>query len=253
MKEHNMEKYTRLYIKERKKKYSFENILDEVRREQILISLGKYKPHSVLEVGCGIEPLFKYYNNYEKYVIVEPSRIFSHIAESLAKNINKNIIIIEKKIEQAYKELAKLKPFDYIILSSLLHEVPSPIKVLKIIHKVCNKDTIVIINVPNANSFHRLLAFEANMIRSIFEPSKTDLMFNRYTRFDKQLLFKLLDYNGFAILNYWTYFIKPFSNEQMEKLLRLKIIDKKIIVGFKNMSKYLPDMGCEMFVEVKIK
>jgi len=67
MKEHNMEKYTRLYIKERKKKYSFENILDEVRREQILISLGKYKPHSVLEVGCGIEPLFKYYNNYEKY------------------------------------------------------------------------------------------------------------------------------------------------------------------------------------------
>jgi len=58
---------------------------------------------------------------------------------------------------------------------------------------------------------------------------------------------------GFSILNYWTYFIKPFSNEQMEKLLRLKIIDKKIIVGFKNMSKYLPDMGCEMFVEVKIK
>jgi len=118
---------------------------------------------------------------------------------------------------------------------------------------LCNKDTIVIINVPNANSFHRLLAFEANIIRSIFEPSKTDLMFNRYTRFDKQLLFKLLDYNGFAILNYWTYFIKPFSNEQMERLLKLKIIDKKIIVGFKNMSKYLPDMGCEMFVEVKIK
>jgi len=248
----DIDDYSRKYLNEHNKDLSFERVLADVRRNQVLKSLNKYKHEHILEVGCGLEPLFQYCDKYESYTIVEPSDEFVQRAKKLAEGKD-NVNIIHGCMEEVYEKLSELESFDFIIVSSLLHEVPRPEKLLQSIYSVCKPDTIVHINVPNVYSFHRLLAYEMGYIRSIFEKSETEVKFQRHTRFDKQSLFKIVEENGFHILSHGTYFIKLFNNEQMEKIISQNIVGKELIKGLERMIKYMPDLGCEMFVDVKIK
>ncbi len=50
----------------------------------------------------------------------------------------------------------------FIICSGLLHEVEEPDKMIRDIFRLCGRETIVHINVPNANSIHRLVAKNGN-------------------------------------------------------------------------------------------
>jgi SAM-dependent methyltransferase len=200
-----------------------------------------------------MEPLFLYCTDYKTYTIVEPSDELVQHARKLAKN-KRNITIIHGFMEEVYKKLIESRHgFDFIILSSVLHEVPDPNKLLQAVYQICSTETVVHINVPNAYSFHRILAYEMGLISDIFEKSETDIKFQRHTNFDKQLLFKMLEENGFQIITYGTYLVKPFNNEQMEKILEQGILSKDIIEGLEMMVKYLPDMGCEIFVNAKVK
>jgi hypothetical protein len=61
----------------------------------------------------------------------------------------------------------------------------------------------------------------------------------------------MVEENGFRILSYGTYFIKPFTNQQMEAIMAQNIVDKDIIKGLERMVRYMPDLGSEMYVEVK--
>ena len=136
-------------------------------------------------------------------------------------------------------------------MSSLLHEVPDPSALLQAVRCLATPSTTVHINVPNVYSFHRLLALEMGLIRSLFEPSATELRFQRHTRFDRESLLKVVADNGFRVLHFETYLVKPFTHDQMDALLRHGIIDLKTLAALGAMTKYLPDMGCEMFVEVR--
>ncbi|MEM2130214.1 MAG: methyltransferase domain-containing protein [Candidatus Bathyarchaeia archaeon] len=245
--------YTQKYINARKKRISFELILDGIRRKYVLKSLNEYNHHHILEIGCGMDPLFLYCTDYKTYTIVEPSVALVKNAKKFARNKH-NITIIHGFMEEVYSKLIETRHgFDFIILSSILHEVPDPNKLLQAVYQICGMETVVHINVPNAYSFHRILAYEMGLISNIFEKSETDIKFQRHTNFDKQLLFKILEENGFQIITYGNYLVKPFSNEQMEKILEQKILSKDVIDGLERMVKYLPDMGCEIFVNAKIK
>jgi SAM-dependent methyltransferase len=242
--------YSEKYLKEHGKALSFERVLAEARKTQVLSSLNRYKHEHVLEVGCGLAPLFLYCD-YGSYTIVEPGDRFVQRAKELAAGKG-NIGIIHGYMEESCEKLCELgHGFDFIILSSLLHEVPFPNKLLQSVYQVCSSDTVVHINVPNVYSFHRLLAYEMGYIASIFEKSETEAKFQRHTRFDKQLLCEMVEENGFRILSYGTYFIKPFTNQQMEAIMAQNIVDKDIIKGLERMVRYMPDLGSEMYVEVK--
>ena len=53
----------------------FETTLVRVRRKYVLESLARYRHASVLEVGCGLEPLFRFVDD-AAFTIVEPSGEF---------------------------------------------------------------------------------------------------------------------------------------------------------------------------------
>lgn len=59
----------------------FESYQVKYRRKLILEQIAKYKPRKVLEIGCGMEPLFLYVENVA-FTIVEPSAKFCENAES---------------------------------------------------------------------------------------------------------------------------------------------------------------------------
>lgn len=246
---HDLQDYAQRYL-EQYANDSFELHLIALRRKQVLSSLSKYKHDNILEVGCGLEPVFAHFEDYRKCTIVEACGEFAEHARRLASG-RANIFIHQGLLEDFLGAHSEEKAYDFIILSSLLHEVPDPSRLLQAIRGLCNQQSVVHINVPNVFSFHRLLALEMGVINSIYDASETEIRFERHTRFDRQSFVRIVEENGFRILSFGSYFIKPFTNTQMEDLLGHNIVDAQVLVGLERMTKYLPEMGCEMFVDAQ--
>jgi 2-polyprenyl-3-methyl-5-hydroxy-6-metoxy-1,4-benzoquinol methylase len=230
--------------------HDFEDIQISYRKKEILKHFKYFAPNKVLEIGCGPNPFFTSDIDYKKYFVVEPSTKFSQDA----KNINKSddLIVINDFFENQVDRLVK-EELDFIILSSLLHEVTDPKLMLNKIKEVATANTIIHINVPNSLSLHRLLAFESGIIDSLTQMSSSNIKLQQHFIFSMQDLISLVEEMGFEVVNKGSYFIKPFTHTQMSQLLDNNIIDKKVLDGFYNLVSHLPDYGSEIFVNVKVK
>lgn len=230
---------------------NFEDYQIKYRRKKILEILNKYKPREIIEIGCGMEPLFKFIDKsaYDRYMVIEPSEVFCKRAIELAEN-NSKITIINDYFGTGSLELDN--EWNLVVCSSLLHEIEEPENFLNEIKKLCNKETIVHINVPNANSFHRLLAQCMGLISDVHEKSERNKIYQQNSVFDLDALCEIMREIGFSIIDKGSYFIKPFTHTQMYKLMSEKIIDEKVLEGLYNVSKYMPDYGSEIFVNARI-
>ncbi len=226
----------------------FERVLVAARRQQVFASLNAYPHRSLLEVGCGLEPLFTYWTEFDRCTIVEPSSEFVAKARAAAPA---GVEVFKGFLEDVVSEIERHAPFDFVVLSSLLHEVPDAPRLLATVRRLCSTATVVHVNVPNVYSFHRLLALEMGAIRDLFEQSETEKKFQRHTRFDRATLNSLLERCGFEVLRFGTYFVKPFTHAQMELLIDSGTLEHRALKGLERMTKYLPEMGCEMFAEVR--
>lgn len=238
--------YTKNYVN-----HSFEDYQVMYRRKQMLKILGLYPHRRILEIGCGMEPLFKYLDctGYDQYVVVEPSEQFCKNAIQMSLGNNK-----VRCINEYFNGSEELKghKFDFIICSSLLHEVENPIELLKNIALICDENTVVHINVPNAKSFHRLLAKEMKLIDDLYEMSDRNKLFQQHNVYDKDRLGKVVKSAGFRVIEEGSYFVKPFTHKQMFDMLENHIIDEKILDGLYDIAKYFPEYGSEIFVNVSI-
>ena len=133
-----------------------------------------------------MEPLFKYLdgNEYSEYVVVEPSDIFYQNAERQA---NEKITILNAEFGTNKIDLSKYH-FDFVLCSSLLHEIPNDFQFLKSIYAVCQENTVVHINVPNAKSFHRILAKNAGLIRDEHDLTEKNIMYQQSRVYDIEAL-----------------------------------------------------------------
>jgi len=218
------------------------------RRKFVLERIIHYNPKLILEIGCGFESLYHSIENFRKFIIVEPAKEFCQKEKSSSKRVK----IVNGYFEEKYKELKNYK-FDIIILSALLHEVPNPDLLLECIQKVCTPNTIVHINVPNAHSFHRLLALEMGLINSVSEKSDMQTKMQQSSIYSIEDLKSLLIKHKFTIIDKGSYFIKPFTHKQMQWLMDNAFFDEKMLEGFNNLIKYFPKYGSEIFVDVRIK
>jgi SAM-dependent methyltransferase len=226
----------------------FEQVLVKVRRETVVKSLQRHPHDSVLEVGCGLEPLFSYWTGFRELAIVEPSPEFCANARRDAPD---NVRVVQGFLEDVFGAMGSR--FSFVVIASLLHEVEDPRALLRALHQLSAPDTVLHFNVPNVYSFHRLLALEMGLIDDIFAASEMELRFQRQTRFDRASFCGLLEAMGFEILDFGTYFVKPFSHAQMEQLFDRDILSKKAIEGLMAMTRYMPDVGAEMYAEVRVR
>lgn len=230
--------------------YQFEDIQASYRKRKIMDLMKQYDHKHILEVGCGLSPLFMESQDFDNMVVVEPTQKFYNNAKSLieGKFHNANITLLNDTLENSINDLTTSN-FDFILVSGLLHELEDASLFLDKLHFLINKNTVVHVNVPNAYSFHRLLAFEMGLIPSVFEMSDSNKIFEQKTVFDLTSLSELITKHGYKIINSGSYFIKPFTHKQMASLLKTNMIDQKTLDGLFNMNKYMPGLGSEIFVE----
>lgn len=195
--------------------------------------------------------LFPEISGWNEWTIVEPSEVFAaHAQASIVERTNVNVFL--GMFENKYRELMD-KKFDVIIVSSLLHELEFPEKFLRCVWELCSEQTVVHINVPNANSIHRLLAEEACVISDRHELSGRNIVLQQQRVFDMNTLSTIVDECGFNKIDAGSYFPKFFTHAQMQKMLDSEILSESIIAGMAQMIKYMPDNGSEIYINVKKK
>lgn len=240
----DLDKYHNVYCN-----LPFEELQIHFRRKKVIEFLEKYNHSIICEVGCGLDPVFKHLTTFERMHVVEPIQKFYENACVEAKNKD-NITLHLGKLEEVTNNLIN-KNFNCIIVSGLLHEVNNPEELLESIYAISSADTMIHINVPNAKSFHRILAYEMGMIKNIFERSINQDKLQQSLTFDLERLKSLVSKKGFSIVESGSYFVKPFTHKQMQELLSNKIIDIEILNGLDSIVKYMPEMGSEIFINVK--
>src|SRR5262252_7958285 len=99
----------------------FESEQVRYRKRTTVESMRRYNARRILEVGCGLDPIFMHFADFESIDIVEPSEIFFRGAEKAAKG-RANIRLHAGTLETAAPRLADHR-FDFVLVSSLLHEV----------------------------------------------------------------------------------------------------------------------------------
>ena len=232
---------------------SFEDIQVAIRIKKVVEIIQQYEHHSILEIGCGFEPFFKYFDDYQQMTVVDPCNEFINNAKELSAG-NQRVRCIQGFLEDQIALLNRGgQRFDFVILTSLLHEVENPSDFLIKLKSVCNPHTVVHVNVPNAYSFHRLLAKEMGLIQEVFDKSDRQIMLQQQTMFSMESLSELLRQTGFKTLEQGTYFVKPFTHDQLYRMLSSGIIDERVLDGLFQMDKYMPEYGSEIYINCKLE
>lgn len=229
-----------------------ENIQVIFRRKKVIELMEKYNHRRILEIGCGNHLLFEFFQDFEEMSIVEPGKGFAENARSCKDNYpQKKINIFEDTIENIFKDIKTLN-FDYIVISSLLHEIENPMELLSCVFALCSDNTVIHINVPNALSLHRLIAKEMGLIQDVHQISSLGIKLQQNNVFDLDQISQMLKESKFEVLERGTYFPKVFSYAQLEKMIKYEIIDESYFDGMYSLGEYLPDYGSELYIQAKI-
>lgn len=242
----DLDKYAEHYVNHA----GFEAQMVCFRRKKVLEILAEVPHARILEIGCGTDSLFNHLTDFESFVVVEPIKSFVETALGQVQG-DQRISVLHGFLESQSEQL-RSHTFDLVIASSVLHEVEEPTLFLESLSRVCSKQTITHFNVPNALSLHRLLAVEMGLIEDPFTPSDLAGTFQRTSNFDLPSLKELVQSCHFTVLSEGSYFLKPFSNQQMLQLVDHEIVPETFLDAlYTVVENRLPELGAEIFVNVK--
>ena len=238
------------YWDEYQKNYSFEEVLKKYRERKVLDFLESKRPKKILEIGCGFTPLFLKYSEFNSYIIIEPGKRAYENAKMISAN--NNIICINNYFEKSIGELIG-NSFDCIVCPGVLHETSTPRLFLECIEKLMTHETDVYINVPNALSLHRLIAQKMGIIENLFQQSNRNIYLQQNKIFDIFSLQKfILEVIPSAkIEECHSFFLKPFTHDQMMDCINKEILNLDVMEGLYKVSDLFKDYGCELYCTFK--
>ena len=229
----------------------FERICSLARQRRNLAFLAGTSPRRILEVGCGsmiLADMAKGMSlDFESWTVVEPEPDFVAAARA-ATRADGRINVVQSYLEACHDSLRAQTPngFDAVLIAGLLHETAAPEVLLAAAVALTSPGGQVLASVPNARSFHRLLAVEAGLIPSPQTLSPRDLALGHPVVFDAAGLKALMSGAGLTDLTLDGYLFKPFTNAQMELLLAAADLD--LTDGLIRLGQQFPDQAAEICV-----
>jgi 2-polyprenyl-3-methyl-5-hydroxy-6-metoxy-1,4-benzoquinol methylase len=226
----------------------FEAEQEKFRRQIVLEQIKKYQPRSVLEIGCGRLPLFPSLSDSIYCCVIEPAAQFFHAARELSV-ARKNVNVLHGTVEEY--AISETRLFDMVICSCLLHEIENPKRFMNSLLRFCDDNSIVHINVPNANSLHRLLAVEMGLMLNVKEFTSTQNAMQQHATHDLESLCSSAISHGLFIIDSGSYFIKPFAHAQMAWLRDQGFLTDTMLTGLNRLTKHFPGNGSEIFINAR--
>lgn len=247
-KENRINQYQENYLNQ----YGFEAEMVKYRRKLVMERLDALKPRTVVEVGCGPELLYQHYfqvaGAIDQWVIVEPGNEFYAIASESGLP---NLTAIQGFFEEAIPQIKALLPTppDMIIISSVLHEVPSPRELLRAAKSIMGEQGVLHVNVPNATSFHRMLAKSMGLIDDVKVLSTRNLELLQQRVYDAASLRIDIEASGLAVVNEGGYLVKPFTHAQMQAIA--PHVGETVLDGLYQLGKEHPELASEIYLEAR--
>lgn len=247
-KENRINQYQENYLNQ----YGFEAQMVKYRRKLVIERLNAIKPRSVVEVGCGSELLYQHYfqmaGSVDQWIIVEPGSEFYGIA---TKSGLPNLVAIQGFFEEAIPQIkARLPtPPDMIIISGVLHEVTSPRELLSAAQSIMGEQSVLHVNVPNATSFHRMLAKSMGLIDDVKVLSTRNLELLQQRVYDAASLRLDIEATGLAVVNEGGYLVKPFTHAQMQTISPQ--LGEAVLDGLYKLGKDHPELASEIYLEAR--
>ena len=229
----------------------FESVCSRARQRRNLEFLAATRPRRILEVGCGsmiLADMAKGLSlDFENWTVVEPEPDFVTAARA-ATGADGRFKVVPGYLEASHDILRALAPdgFDAVLIAGLLHETATPAVLLTAAVDLTSPGGQVLASVPNARSFHRLLAVEAGLIPSPQTLSPRDLTLGHPVVFDATGLKALMAGAGLIDLTLDGYLFKPFTSAQMELLLGAAEHD--LTDGLIGLGRLFPDQAAEICV-----
>ena len=228
----------------------FERYLITARQDRCLEFLDSHKPGSVLEVGCGPDLLIDRFDlaasSIHQWMVVEPSFYADGTAARMAGSAK--IGLTRGYLEDQVEPLRAAAPagYDVVMLSGLLHETSNPATMLATSHALLRPGGHLFVSVPNAKSFHRLLAVEMGLMETATQLSTRNIELGQPTVFHRETLEALVREAGFEAPDYSGYMFKPFSNDQMAQLVTL--FGSEIVQGLNRLGRNFPEHAAEIAI-----
>lgn len=228
----------------------FEPLQIAARRRRVLAQVRATAPRRLLEVGCGEAPLFTDLPG-TWCAVVEPAPAFAEGARRAAGS-REDVVVVEDLAERVPVE-AVGGPVDMVVVSCLLHEVPDPGSLLAAVRRFCGPRTVLHVNVPNSQSFHRLLAVAMGLVPSAKSTSDTQRQMQQRAVYDEAALEQELGDAGFAVRARGGILVKPFTHAQMQQLVDDGFLHDDLLAGLERLGEDLPGIASEIWMDAELR
>ncbi|PZV15269.1 MAG: hypothetical protein DCF20_10820 [Pseudanabaena sp.] len=151
------------------------------------------------------------------------------------------------QIEVSYfEEFSPDQTYDAIVLEGALHILKNPAQILQKAQNWLTESGVLHITVPHSLSFHRRLGVKMGILQDPVTNSERGEFFAQQSHFTQANLTSLLVDNGWEIKEIFSYLIKPFSNQQMQKLE----LPETAIDALFELGREFPELANQIYVAV---
>lgn len=203
----------------------WENLYREKRERLYRFLSNYYVGDNALELGCGDgESTKNILNNFKNLDVVDGSKEQLKKIKLMFKNI--------EIIHSYFEEFNPSKKYNTIFMTHILEHLDSPEEILINAYKYLDDKGVVLISVPNALSFHRLIGVKMGMIETPYSLNEQDKLLGHRRVYDKKSMEKLISKTPFKIKKFAGLMLKPISNRQIESHWTEEMIDAFFQLGF---------------------
>lgn len=234
--------------------YSFESTLSIYRERkavEFVQSLGSSSIR-ILEIGFGLRPIYKSLADFGAYTGIEPG--LEPFEVVFAESANDDRIQVQHGFFNQWAPELRDSEFDAIISIGVLQDVADPRGFLHELGTLMGPQTLVYLNVPNANSLHRVIGLNSGHLASLEDMSGRQIALEAKNLFTEETLIQLItsSIDNVAIRNSGSFFVKPFTHAQMEEIMNREILGVDVMEGLYGSSEALNGFGAELFVIFQI-
>jgi len=195
-----------------------------------------FRKGSILELGPaeGVMTERLYYDGVDM-TAVEGSKLFCDILKKRFPDLTVH--------HSLFEEYQPDRTFDNIILGHVLEHVDDAVQILSLCRTWLSEGGRVFAAVPNAMSLHRQGAVIMGLLDSEKTMSELDYRYGHQRVFDPISFREPFTKAGLCIERFGGYWLKPVSNDQIEKNWSREMLD-----AFMQLGERYPDIAGEIYV-----
>lgn len=189
-------------------------------------------PH-ILELGSGDGVMTAMLaEHFERVTVVEGSR---HLLDAIPDRPNLS------KVHSLFEDFRPEQPFDAIIMEHVLEHVEDPVGILRLAAPWLAPKGVIVVGVPNAHSFHRLVAVKMGLLPDVHALNARDHEVGHRRVYDWASLRADIETAGLQVVRMEGVFFKPLSNGQIDQHWTEEMIE-----GFFELGKDFPENAAEI-------